>query len=147
MRALALALVTVMLTAANQTRAETQAGAPLQVMPLEVISPSSQYDVPPKFIGGPAPTYPDTPRKFGAPGYAMISFTVDDTGRTHDFRLWETNYMFFYTNGVAAIQKWRIQPATKHGRPVACRVRITFRYRSRFLRSSSEARIHWPERL
>jgi outer membrane biosynthesis protein TonB len=66
---------------------------------------STQYDVPPKFISGAAPSYPHTPLKLGAPGYAMISFTVDETGRTRDFRLWETNYMFFYTNAVAAIQK------------------------------------------
>jgi TonB family protein len=141
-RALRFAFVTVMLGAVNQTRAaetpppvKTRTGAPLQV-----ISPSSQYDVPPKFISGPAPTYPHTPQKLGAPGYAMISLTVDETGSMRDFRLSETNYVFFYTNAVAAIQKWRVQPATKHGHPVACRVRITFHYRARFLRSSSEAR-------
>ncbi len=142
MRVLTFAIVTVMFTAPNQTgAAETlppvtiRAGAPLQV-----ISPSSQYDVPPKLINGAAPIYPNTPLKLGAPGYAVISFTVDETGRTRDFRLWETNYMFFYTNAIAAIQKWRVQPATKHGRPVACRVRVTFHYRVRFLPSSSAAR-------
>jgi TonB family protein len=118
MRIVTRALLILMFTAANQTRGadrprpeKMQAGAPL-----EVISQSSQYDVPPKFISGAAPTYPDTARKLGAPGYAMISFTVDETGGMRDFRLWETNYMFFYANAVAAIQKWRIQPATKHGR-------------------------------
>ena len=91
MRIVTRALLILMFTAANQAAdrprsVKMQAGAPLQV-----ISPSSQYDVPPKFIIGAAPSYPHTPLKLGAPGYAMISVTVDETGRTRDFRLWEIN--------------------------------------------------------
>jgi protein TonB len=107
----------------------TRPNASLPASGMQAIGPSSAYDVPPKFISGAAPIYPITRLRLGEPGFAIISFVVDETGRTHDFRVVKTNYSFFATHAIAAIQKWRFRPATKHGRPVSCRVRIPFNYR------------------
>jgi protein TonB len=107
----------------------TRAGASLPAGGMQASGPSSAYDVPPKFISGAAPIYPITRLRLREPGFAVISFVVDETGRTRDFRVEKTNYPFFGTHAIAAIQKWRFRPATKHGRPVSCRVHIPFNYR------------------
>jgi len=107
----------------------SRAGASLPTSGMQAIGPSSAYDVPPKFISGAAPIYPITRLRLREPGFAVISFVVDETGCTRDFQVEKTNYSFFGTHAIAAIQNWRFRPATKHGRPVSCRVRIPFNYR------------------
>lgn len=105
-------------------------GSPLPNHEMQVVGPSSsQYDVPPKFISGAAPIYPITRLLRREPGYALISYCVDATGRTRDFRVVKTNYSSFATHAILVMRKWRFEPAMKHGRPVACRLQITFDYR------------------
>jgi protein TonB len=113
----------------EKARVTTRAGASLPASGMQAIGPSSAYDVPPKFISGAAPIYPITRLRLREPGFALVSFVVDETGSTRDFQVEKTNYSFFGTHAIAAIQKWRFRPATKHGHPVSCRVRIPFNYR------------------
>ena len=114
--------------ASEKPRVTTRPGASLPASGMQVIRGSAVVDVPPKFVSGAAPIYPITRLRLREPGFAVISFVVDETGRTRDFRVEKTNYSFFGTHAIAAIQNWRFRPATKHGRPVSCRVRIPFRY-------------------
>jgi hypothetical protein len=65
---------------------------------------SSQYDVPPKFIGGPAPTYPPSRLRQRESGYADIVFTVDESGHTRDFRVVKTSYLYFANHAILAMQ-------------------------------------------
>jgi protein TonB len=90
---------------------------------------SSQYDVPPRFISGPAPIYPTSRLRNRESGYADIVFTVDASGHTRDFRAVKTSYLYFANHAILAVQDWRFQPATKNGRAVSCRLRIPFTYR------------------
>lgn len=106
----------------------TAPGASLSANRMQVTSPTSQYDLPPKFISGFAPHYPISRLRRGEPGYALIEFTIDETGKTRDWRVIKTTYSYFGSHAVLAIQQWRFQPAIKHGRPVACRVRVPFVY-------------------
>ena len=101
-------------------------GMPANKMQIE--TKSSQYDVPPKFISGPAPIYPPSRKRNRESGYADIVFTVDETGRTRDFRVLKTSYLYFANHAILAVQNWRYQPATKNGRPVSCRIRVPFNY-------------------
>jgi TonB family protein len=136
MRVLSLAFITVILAAANQTRAADT--------PLQGTGPSSQFDVPPKLISGAAPEFRVPPRVIPAPGYSVIAFTIDETGRTRDFRVAETSAYFLASDAIYAIKKWRFQPATKHGRPVACRVRIPFRFGKSNRPTSGASSNRWP---
>jgi len=95
------------------------------------LGPSSQYDVPPKLISGAAPTYPITRLRRREPGYARITFVVDETGHTRDFKVVKTSYPYFASHAILAVQKWRYQPATKGGRPVSCRIGVPFHYNVR----------------
>lgn len=95
---------------------------------LPVVGPRSQFDVAPKFISGTAPIYPITRLRLREPGFAVIRFTVDESGHTRDFQVMKTNYPFFASHAIAAVQKWRFRPATKKGRPVSCRVETPFFY-------------------
>jgi TonB family protein len=90
---------------------------------------SSQYDVPPKFISGPAPTYPPSRLRQRESGYADIVFTVDESGHTRDFRVVKTSYLYFANHAILAMQDWRFQPATKNGHPVPCPLHVPFTYR------------------
>jgi TonB family protein len=124
-----LAAATVLRAASEKPGVITRPNASLPASGMQAFGPSSEFDLPPKFISGAAPIYPITRLRLEEPGFAVITFVVDETGRTRDFRVEKTNYPFFGTHAIAAIQKWRFQPATKHGRPVSCRLRIPFNYR------------------
>lgn len=89
---------------------------------------SWQYDVPPKFISGPAPIYPPSRLRQRESGYADIAFTVDESGHTRDFHVVKTSYVYFANHAILAMQDWRFRPATRNGRPVSCRLRIPFTY-------------------
>ena len=108
--------------------AHAVAGQTLLAKQMQLTSPSSQYDVLPKFISGFAPTYPLSRVRRGEPGYALIEFTVDETGKTRDCRVIKMSYSYFGSHAILAIQQWRFRPALKHNRPVSCRVRIPFVY-------------------
>lgn len=125
----ALARAPTLQAASEKPVVTTKPGASLHVTDMQAIGPSSAFDIPPKFISGAAPIYPITRLRLREPGFAVISFVVDETGRTRDFRVVKTNYSFFGSHAIAAIQKWRFRPATKHGRPVSCRLRIPFNYK------------------
>ena len=135
MRVLTFVLIIVTVAAAHaagaKPRIATRPGSPLPAKEMQAIGPSSDFEVAPKFVSGEAPIYPITRLRLREPGFAVISFAVDETGHTRDFRVLKTNYPYFAGHAIAAIQKWRFQPATKHGRPVSCRLRIPITYRVR----------------
>lgn len=78
---------------------------------MQAIAPSSVFDVPPRFISGTAPIYPITPLRRGEPGFAVVTFVVDEAGRTGSFKVEKTNYSFFASHAIAAIQNWRFRPS------------------------------------
>lgn len=149
MRLLSFAFVTVMLAAANQTRAADtppplKSGAPLPTTALQGLGTSSQFDAPPKFISGVASEFRVPPHVEPAPGYAVIDFTIDETGRTRDFRVVETSAYFLASDAIYSMKKWRFQPATKHRHPVACRARIPFRFGKSNSPRSGPSSNFWP---
>jgi TonB family protein len=99
----------------------------------EVMQPirhlNGDFDTPPKFISGDAPVYPISRLQRRVSGYAEISCVIDEKGRTRDFRVIRTDYPYFASHAILAVQKWRFQPAMKHGRPVPYTLRIPFNYK------------------
>jgi TonB family protein len=138
MRVLSLSFLTVTIVVAHQViAAQTPASMNVRAgvragsygMPKLQFGKSPQYDVPPKFINGPAPSYPISRLRQRESGYSDIVFIVDESGHARDFRVLKTSYLYFANHAILAMQDWRFQPATKNGRPVSCRLRVPFTYR------------------
>jgi TonB family protein len=102
---------------------------PLQVATfMKVVSPASEYDQPPKFVRGLAPTSQLSHK--GQWGYAEIEFTVLPDGSTGEFRFMNTTALYFARQAGLAVQKWTFVPAKKNGQSVPVRVRLPFTFRS-----------------
>jgi TonB family protein len=92
--------------------------------------PSRQFDSPPRFISGLAPIYPITQLRQYKSGRAIISFTIDEQGKTRDFKVISTDYPYYASHAILAVQHWQFEPARKNGHLVAVRVRVPFHYQS-----------------
>ena len=96
---------------------------------LEVVSPHSAYDTPPKFVKGYAPFFPEGEARTRHIGYALAEFTVTETGTvTHVRILKATTYNFAEEAGYT-VRDWRFAPARKNGQPVGVRARLPFTFR------------------
>ena len=84
----------------------------------------------PKLIRGTAPIYPISQLQQHKSGGAVISFTIDEQGKTRGFRVISTNYPYFASHAILAVQRWQFEPARKNGHPVAVRLRVPFNYRT-----------------
>lgn len=87
------------------------------------------FDTPPKLIRGEAPIYPITQLYQLKSGSAVISFTIDEQGKTRDFKVLSADYSYYASHAILALQKWQFEPARKNGRPVTVHLRVPFRYR------------------
>jgi TonB family protein len=116
-------------------RASSFAGAHFESQPLAAgemrpITPSTQYDTPPKLLRGYAPFYP--------PGYAIkrkqgdlvIEFSVGLDGKTANLRVVSSTSPAFAKQAIDAVKKWQFTPALKHGQPVVVRVQFPFKFRA-----------------
>jgi periplasmic protein TonB len=103
-------------------------GGPLSERYMNAISPSEQFDIPPKFIRGRAPfnhTLPQTERE-RRPSAVIIEFTVGIDGRAHDFRVVSSAGPPRATLAISALKQWEFEPARKRGKPVAVVMRAPF---------------------
>jgi len=71
---------------------------------------------------------PDYPPELGSilTGKAVVLFTVRADGRVIDASVVEADDVLFGESALAAILKWRFQPARVRGAPVACRMTMPF---------------------
>ena len=89
---------------------------------------AKRVDQPPHLKYGNAPRYPVALRNKGIVGSAVIAFTVGIDGKPKDFALLSSTHGLFSTHAIAAVYRWRFEPARKNRRPVECRVQIPFRW-------------------
>src|SRR5947209_2168802 len=62
---------------------------------LEIVSPHSAYDTPPRFVKGYAPFFPEAEGRKRQIGYALAEFTVNPEGRATNIRILKaTTYNF-----------------------------------------------------
>jgi TonB family protein len=104
------------------------AGAPLSARYMNVVSPSDQYDVPPKFIRGRAPWNRALPlnERERQRSAVIIEFTVGLDGRAHNFRVVSSAGHPSAQLAIEALKQWEFEPGRKHGRPVAVVARAPF---------------------
>jgi TonB family protein len=96
---------------------------------LVIVSPKSTYDVPPKFVKGFAPDFPETEAYKRQWGYANIEFAIRTDGKTDDFKLIAATSPNFAEESYDTLQNWVFKPAQKNGHPVAVRARVPFTFR------------------
>jgi periplasmic protein TonB len=105
-------------------------GAPLSAQYMNAVSPSDQYDIPPKFIRGRAPishALPLTARE-RRPSAVVIEFTVGLDGRAHNFRVVSSAGPPSAQLAIEALKHWEFEPGRKRGKPVAVRMRAPFTF-------------------
>ena len=71
---------------------------------------------------------PDYPRELGAilSGSALVVFTVRANGKVTDASVVSADDVLFGEAAIAAISKWRFQPAQLNGAAVDCRMTLPF---------------------
>jgi TonB family protein len=97
---------------------------------LQIISPKSHYDTPPKFKRGYSPFFPDAESMKRQWGYSMAEFTIRTDGQVDDIKITAATAPSFAQEAGIAVQDWRFIPAQKNGAAVPVRARIPFTFRT-----------------
>ena len=96
---------------------------------LQVVSPRSEYDVPPKFRKGYAPFFPEAEGRKRDIGYALAEFVIGTDGRASHVRILKATTYNFAEEAGYTVRDWQFVAAQKNGHPVAVRVRLPFTFR------------------
>jgi protein TonB len=83
---------------------------------------------PPKPVETPSPGYPAALTDTGTSGTAAIDVVVRTDGSVGDAQLKSADHEAFGEAALAAVRKWRFEPATLDGAPVEKRVTVPFKF-------------------
>ncbi len=115
------ARISILLLAALGLAAEVSAAAPADYKPMKVIQTST-------------PMYPRALSEIGIKeGEVHVSIQVDDQGNLMDHLVTFYSHAEFADSAVAALKKWKFEPAWLNGEPRAATVELTFVYESQGL--------------
>jgi TonB family protein len=96
---------------------------------LQVVSPRSAYDTPPKFVKGYAPFFPEAEGRKRQIGYALAEFTITAKGTANNIRILKATTPNFAEEAGYTVRDWHFAPAKKNGEAVAVRARLPFTFR------------------
>ncbi len=116
-------VVTTLPESSEQSAAETNSDAPM-VPPRPTATPA-------RLVVRVSPVYPETGRRSNAPARVVVEVTVTTQGATEKASIIESTAPDegFEQSALAAIEKWRYEPATQNGQPVEQRIRIVINFR------------------
>jgi TonB family protein len=83
----------------------------------------------PRAIHDPDPEYSDEARRNKYQGSVVLWLIVDAEGRPRDLRVQRSLGMGLDEKALATVSKWRFQPATLHGQPVAVQINVEVTFR------------------
>jgi TonB family protein len=86
-----------------------------------VIAPRAIYD--------PEPEYSDEARRVKHQGVVVLALVVDPQGHARDIRVARSLGMGLDEKAIEAVRKWRFNPGTKDGVPVAVQVNVEVNFR------------------
>ncbi len=90
---------------------------------------AGSVDSPPRAVSRAAPEYPPRARAKGLTGYVAVSVLIAADGSIQDLRVLESEPPgTFDRAALDAVGRWRFEPATYEGLPVAVRVRQVVRF-------------------
>jgi TonB family protein len=83
----------------------------------------------PKATFAPAPDYPEHLRGTGAQGQVILWMIVDEKGMPKDVKVARSLSPELDAKAIEAVKRWRFQPATKDGKPVAVQINVEVEFR------------------
>jgi periplasmic protein TonB len=84
---------------------------------------------PPRATYAPNPEYSDKARRAKVNGIVIVSLIVTPEGNTRDVQIVQSLTPDLDKKAVEAVKKWKFQPATKDGEPVAVRIKVETDFR------------------
>jgi TonB family protein len=84
---------------------------------------------PPRIIRQAEPEYSERARKKKIAGTVVLSSIVDSNGSVRDVQITQSLERSLDQQAIAALAKWKFEPATKDGEPVAVRLEIEMSFR------------------
>ncbi|MEM7353799.1 MAG: energy transducer TonB [Acidobacteriota bacterium] len=83
---------------------------------------------PPRRLETPLPVYPNTAWAQGITGDVLVQAVIDETGAVADVKVLKGLPHGLTEAAVEAIRRWRFEPATRHGQPVAVYHNLSVRF-------------------
>ena len=84
---------------------------------------------PPKPVYQPNPEYSEKARRKKIQGVVIVGIIVSPDGTVRDASVVKSLEPGFDKQAIAAVSKWKFQPATKDGKPVAVRIVVETNFR------------------
>jgi len=82
----------------------------------------------PRFARKVVPIYPRRARRMGREGFVLLRLTIDSDGQVVNIEPLEAEGKEFEEAAIKAVKESTFEPATKNGKPVACRAVLPFRF-------------------
>lgn len=106
--------------------------APVPTAPPAPPIASNVPDQPPRAISSPAPDYPRNAQRRGIGGTVVIRVDVTGRGDVESLELEQSSGdRDLDRAALQAVRRWRFDPATRDGRPVAASVRVPINFQAR----------------
>jgi len=83
----------------------------------------------PRVLYSPDPEYSEEARRAKYQGSVVLWIVVGPDGRVRDVRVQRTLGLGLDEKAIEAVRKWRFEPATKNGQPVAVQVNVEVNFR------------------
>jgi len=83
----------------------------------------------PKPLATPDPEYTEEARQARFEGTCVLAMIIDSSGTPRDIHVQRGIGMGLDKKAIEAVQKWRFEPATKDGRPVAVQISVEVSFR------------------
>jgi len=97
--------------------------------PVELVFGLDEVDRPPRPLVRVPPVYPYMAERRRIEGFVELVFTVNRDGRVEDVEILASDPGDLFVEAARrAVSRWRFEPASKDGRPVAVRVSQTLRF-------------------
>jgi iron complex outermembrane receptor protein len=91
-------------------------------------APDEEVLTPPSVVETVDPTYPPEEVASNRHPTVVMHVTIDPDGRVHDAHVDESAGEHFDREALAAVRRWRFEPARRGDRPIAARVRVEVRF-------------------
>jgi TonB family protein len=83
----------------------------------------------PRAIYDPEPEYSDEARKARQQGRVVLSLVVDPQGHARDIHIARSLGMGLDEKAIEAVKKWRFEPGSRAGHPIAVQVNVEVNFR------------------
>ena len=84
---------------------------------------------PPRVIYQEEPEYTEKARKKNINGTVELSAVVDSTGNVRDVKVEHSLERSMDQSAISAVSKWRFEPGTKDGKPIAVKLNVEVDFR------------------